>query len=574
MQRFKSVRSAQLLSMHAAALDRSSSLLSWWRIGAVFYVVVILALGTLPIAGTYSVFSHTTDEPAHIAAGMELLDRGAFTYEQQHPPLARLAVAVGPYLWGARSHGASYIVDEGLAILYTSGDYLRTLSAARLGVLPFFVALVAITWLWAHRDFGTVAGAAAALILVTTPPLLGHAGLATTDMPVAAACVSALFAFVRWLEYPNACRSAMVGAATALAITAKLSALAFLPVCFAAALALRWRGERGRWSPLSLVQNASSALPAGMAAFGLAVWVVYGCPADPLQPFHQLWAGIEEVAQHNARGHDSFFCGQVSQEGRWLFFPTVLLVKTPLPFLVLSGFGVLIVLRRHRQEWRYLIPLASVIAILAVAMASRIHLGVRYVLPIYPMLAMIAGIGAASLFVTRSIKSWILLTLLMIGQLGVLAMNYPDYLAYFNVLAGAEPERVLVDSDLDWGQDVNRVATELRARGIGRVFAALHGNMDLSRHGFPAHGDLDWYQPATGWIVISLTQWAFGTNPPPFDGYAWLKAFNPVATIGKTVRLYYVDPTQSAAVSPTNPAKSRQSVRWPQALSIGQICEE
>ena len=86
MQRFKSVRSAQLLSMHAAALDRSSSLLSWWRIGAVFYVVVILALGTLPIAGTYSVFSHTTDEPAHIAAGMELLDRGAFTYEQQHPP--------------------------------------------------------------------------------------------------------------------------------------------------------------------------------------------------------------------------------------------------------------------------------------------------------------------------------------------------------------------------------------------------------------------------------------------------------------------------------------------------------
>src|SRR3954466_382301 len=100
---------------------------------------------------------------------------------------------------------------------------------------------------------------------------------------------------------------------------------------------------------------------------------------------------------------------------------------------------------------------------------------------------------------------------------------------------------------MDWGQDVNRVATELRARGIGRVFAALHGNADLSRHGFPAHGDLDWYQPATGWIVISLTQWAFGTNPPPSDGYAWLKAVDRVATIGKTVRLYYLDPAHSAA---------------------------
>ena len=74
--------------------------------------------------------------------------------------------------------------------------------------------------------------------------------------------------------------------------------------------------------------------------------------------------------------------------------------------------------------------------------------------------------------------------------------------------------------------------------------------------------------------MISLTQWAFGTNPPPFDGYAWLKALDPVAMIGKTVRLYYVDPAQSApTVFPTKPAKSRQSVLWPQALTIGHICE-
>ena len=563
------------MSTCPVSLIRSSTFLSWWRVSRVFSVIIIFVLGTLPIIGTYTVFSHTTDEPAHIAAGMELLDRGAFTYEQQHPPLARLAVALGPYLLGARSHGASYITDEGLAILYTSDDYLQTLRAARLGVLPFFIALVAITWAWAYRDFGAVAGGIAALILVTTPPLLAHAGLATTDMPVAAAFVAALFAFVRWLENPNASRTVMVGVATALAITAKLSALAFLPICFAAALALRWAGERGRWSPFSLIQHAPSALPAGMAAFGVTVWVVYGCPADPLQPFQQLWSGIEEVARHNARGHDSFFCGQVSHEGHWLFFPTVLLVKTPLPFLVLSGVGALIVLRRHWREWRYLMPLASVMAILAVAMASRIHLGVRYILPLYPMLAMIAGIGAGSLFVTRSIKSYILLTIIIIGQLSVVAMNFPDRLAYFNLFAGAEPERLLVDSDLDWGQDINRVATELGARGIGRVFAALQGSADLSRHGFPAHGDLDWYQPATGWIVISLTQWAFGTNPPPYDGYAWLKAFEPVATIGKTVRLYYVDPSHSAATGlPTNLAKSRQSVRWLQSFTIDHICEE
>ena len=250
------------MTSRTVSLNRSSLSLWWWRVGWVAYVLVILALGTLPIIGTYPVFSHTADEPAHIAAGMELLDRGSFTYEQQHPPLARLAVAIGPYLLGARSHGVSYVVNEGLAILYTSGDYEQTLRAARLGVLPFFVALVAITWIWALHHFGAVVGAAAALILVTTPPLLAHAGVATTDVPVAAGCVAALFAFVRWLEYPNAWRGAAFGAATALAITAKLSALAFLPICCAAALALRWISEHRRWSPLSLVQNAYSALPA------------------------------------------------------------------------------------------------------------------------------------------------------------------------------------------------------------------------------------------------------------------------------------------------------------------------
>jgi len=83
------------------------------------------------------------------------------------------------------------------------------------------------------------------------------------------------------------------------------------------------------------------------------------------------------------------------------------------------------------------------------------------------MLAMTAAIGAASLSGIRSTKSWTLLGLLTIGQLGISAANFPDHLAYFNVLAGAEPEHLLVDSDLDWGQDVNRVASELRPPDIG-----------------------------------------------------------------------------------------------------------
>src|SRR5690348_6182206 len=75
------------------------------RAGLIAIVLVVFA--TARIAATYSVYSHTSDEPAHIACGMEWLDRGVYRYEAQHPPLARMAAAIGPYLMGKRSQGTN-----------------------------------------------------------------------------------------------------------------------------------------------------------------------------------------------------------------------------------------------------------------------------------------------------------------------------------------------------------------------------------------------------------------------------------------------------------------------------------
>jgi 4-amino-4-deoxy-L-arabinose transferase-like glycosyltransferase len=238
---------------------------------------------------------------------------------------------------GARSHGESDIFGEGKAILYSSGDYLWTLSAARLGVLPFFLLLVGVTRAWAWLEFGAIHAAISALLLASLPTILAHAGLATTDLPLTAGVTAALFAFVLWLKRPNGWRSAAVGAAAA--ITTKLSALVFLPVSFLSIVALRWWCERGRWTPLQIVTYNPEGLLAGVAAFGLIVWAAYGCSADQLQPYRQLWDGVQAVARHNALGHPSFFWGEIRYEGWWLFFPVALLLKTPVPFLLLSGYG-------------------------------------------------------------------------------------------------------------------------------------------------------------------------------------------------------------------------------------------
>ncbi len=519
------------------------------------YIILLLSISAFRIVDTYPALSHTYDEPAHLAAGIELLDRGTYTYEVQHPPLARIAVALGPYLLGARSHGEDDIFGEGKAILYSSGDYLRTLSAARLGVLPFFLLLVGVTWTWAWLEFGAIHAAISALLLVSVPTILAHAGLATTDLPLTAGVTAALFAFVLWLERPNGWRSAAVGAAVAVAITTKLSALVFLPVCFLSIVALRWWCERGRWTPLQVVKYNPEGLLAGVAAFFLIVWAAYGCSADQLQPYRQLWDGVQVVARHNTLGHPSFFWGEIRYEGWWLFFPVALLLKTPVPFLLLSSYGTIVLLRDHRHEWRHLVPLISAAAILLAAMSSHINLGVRYVLPFYSMMALTAGFGAVRLLMWRSLAARTVLVVLLMGQVAISAAAHPDYIPYFNFLAGREPERMLVDSDMDWGQDVNRVAAELRVRGVRHVAVALQGSADLSQHGFPSFNDLEYDEPTTGWIVISATQFAFGTSAPPFDGYRWLQAFEPVAMISKTARLYYIDPVaRRSEIAPDPPA--------------------
>ena len=82
---------------------------------------LLIALAAMRIVVTYGEFSETYDEPAHLATGLELLDRGTYTYETQHPPLARMAAALLPYLAGSRSQGQPDMWREGRAVLLAMG---------------------------------------------------------------------------------------------------------------------------------------------------------------------------------------------------------------------------------------------------------------------------------------------------------------------------------------------------------------------------------------------------------------------------------------------------------------------
>jgi hypothetical protein len=273
-------------------------------------------------------------------------------------------------------------------------------------------------------------------------------------------------------------------------------------------------------------------------------------------PALDLYRGVRELRSDTGKGYLTFFMGRFAQRGWWYFFPVLVIVKTPLAFLVLLVPGLLGLWRRGPpgRRWIFLAPAASAIAVLLVCMAAHLNLGLRHVLPIYGPLSVVAGVGLADLLRDGKTKraAFAAGILLLAWQLGASAASHPDYLPYFNELALGHPERIVVDSDLDWGQDLWRLRDRLAEVGASKVtLGYFWGKSEgrfwerMEKQGLPPAEPLRPYQPASGWVAISewtLTTYgercrieAGGTK----GAFAWLEKY-PFERIGKSIRLYHI----------------------------------
>src|ERR1051326_5087381 len=125
---------------------------------------MLVLIASVRIVSTYSVFSHTMDEPDHLGAGMQYLSTGVYTYEQAHAPLARVFGAIGPFLAGERFHNGPIPYTESFRILGTGQHYQRILTLGRMGILPFFWVVCLVVFLWARRCAGPDAALIALLL--------------------------------------------------------------------------------------------------------------------------------------------------------------------------------------------------------------------------------------------------------------------------------------------------------------------------------------------------------------------------------------------------------------------------
>lgn len=534
-------------------------------------LAAIVLVFVIRIIATYPVLSDTLDAAWHISAGTDYLRTGSYDYEPQHPPLARLAVAVLPY-WFADLKLGPYADPW-------SGDweekdldfYWRTLSLARMGNLPFGILLILVAFLWGRDLFGEGVGVVAALIASCSPNLLAHAGLAALDIGTTSTYFAACYAIWLWSRTRRWRYCFLSAAGVSAAFLSKFSTLGFLPPVFVAFMLLGMR-ERIRGDAKLKILDARFAAQLGVfvVCVCLLCWGAYGFDVGSLDPSVRariqasqipshspervvvsllgdtrvpapaFWQGIIDVMSHNRRGHRAYLFGEIYQDGRWHYFPTAMALKTPLPFLVLVIIGVIYLGKQGAKLanpiWVLVFPVAVV---LGGSMYTNINIGIRHILPLYPFLAMLAAAPFQALIPLRRPmgKAGVFLTLLLVGHVIESAIAHPDYLAYFNQTVRGREKEYLADSNLDWGQDLARLAAFVKERGIERIFVFYSGRRPFEKFGLP-HGPLSADDPECCWVAVGANQLKTVTGP----GFGNLDGRPPTARVGRSIFVFQVPP--------------------------------
>jgi hypothetical protein len=252
-------------------------------------------------------------------------------------------------------------------------------------------------------------------------------------------------------------------------------------------------------------------------------------------PASKFFRGIAGLLEIEHGGFQSYLFGTLSNKGFWWYFPAAVGLKTTLALFALLLAGAGAVWKDRSRRWAMAEAMAGAAAVLLFAIPSTLDLGIRYVLPLYVPLSIAAAIGTVALIDSARKEIRYAAVLFLTLQIGASALAHPDYFPYFNALAGREPGSYLIDSNLDWGQDLFRLRRTTRQLHIDDLGINL-GWHDLSRMGFPRQHEVTAFHPDKGWIAISEHQYRVDHLS---GGWTWLDRY-PMTRIGKSIRLYRV----------------------------------
>jgi 4-amino-4-deoxy-L-arabinose transferase-like glycosyltransferase len=497
--------------------------------------------------------SATWDETMYFGLGKYLLKTQHWDVPGAilHPPLSYYLNSVpllfadtDPEPWKYNANGTTdprYIRksdnERGQAFLSSPANAgNRLLTASRMMMVATAVLLGVFVFRWSRALWGPASALVATGLFTFDPNILAHARLITPDISVTTFSFIAMYYFWRLLSSGHTRDGAWAGVSLGLALLSKFTGALLMPIVAAVAVLGLWQKRR--------INTKGFAL--ALVVSGIVLCAGYAFNTDP------YFAGIEFQQSHAAGGQGSFLAGAQSASGWWYYLPFAFLIKTPVAFSVLIVIAAAWLIRHARTtEWLneacLLLPVAGVAGFFIV---NHMSIGLRYLLPIYPFLFVFASRVAVWLVSGTAVLRGLVLALLA-WQVGASLWIQPHYLAYFNELVGGPSQgyKYLVDSNLDWGQDLPGLKRFMDEHGIERIHFSYFGSDSPSRYGI-AYDPLPSYElkgddgtshpfPHGSWVAVSATnlQGAYFTDK---NYYEVFRNREPDAVVGYSIFLYYL----------------------------------
>jgi 4-amino-4-deoxy-L-arabinose transferase-like glycosyltransferase len=589
--------------------DRQTNIL------ALLILVLMLSLSVLSVKDD----SATMDELVRIPSGSSYLTQRDFRFHFEDPPLIKDLSAI-PLLFlnlnfpkEHPSWNENHIDGEwtfGPEFLYRSGnDADQILFWSRL---PMILLLVFLGW-FLFRWVKEIGGNEVALLTLTffsfSPNFIAHGRLVGTDVAAALGLVLSFYYFLKFLVRPDRKNTIFVGIILGLSLLIKFSLVLLLP--FFGVLILLFSKLNSKnlkdyiWPgvlillismtviflvyqlhllnyPLEKQLEAMEAYLSFDGKDSLEELCFYMAKNSLLRPFsHYLFGFLVTVQREMHYGHYSpvggtFLLGMLDFH-YWYYFPVVYLIKVPLAFHFLTLISILSFIyffksnsfRKWTKKHFFEFSISIFIAIyLFLAIRGKVNIGLRHILPIFPFLYILVSLGIKNwiekIKMVRLKRIALLLITVILLWYGISSLSsFPHYLSYFNELTGGSSHgyEYVVDSNLDWGQDLKRLAVWVKGRGIERIYVDYFGGGDvkyyLEEKGFSWYGACWWQQwsiyqgiedfPRGNYLAVSATFLQNGRGKPKngqnlyWGCYNWLNNYQPVAQIGNSIFVYYIN---------------------------------
>lgn len=517
-------------------------------------------------------------------AGYSFIRTGTVLTNPEAQPLPRIITSLG--LMALKLNFDPEDIPPFKARFQWSADFLFQKNGAqaetivfcgRLPMVALGTLMLFVLYLWARELFGAPASLVGLAFAAFEPNLIAYSSLATADLPLTAFFLFTLFSFWRWLHNQVSLRLLLLtGCLLGAALLCKTTALFLIPV-----LLLVWGLDQWIHRPSSASQCVREAgrlllifliallfvnaaflfqgsftdkaeiitLTGARTQTGLLRILVFALPDSVAFPL--LYNAAESAGKFHP--FPFFLNGSCSYDGYWYYFFEAILIKTPLPLLIWSVFSLALLLRRGPARTTIILTVSWLPLLLYFSLMNKLNLGLRHMLPLYPFLCIVA---AAPIALAKRIPGRLLygcVALLLCWNLWGAIWIFPYHLAYFNELVGGPSNgyRYLVDSNLDWGQDLINLKPAMKSLGIERIHLSYFGNADPLHYGIkydylPSPLFEPWtirhrqdapFSLEKGFYAISATNLQ-GVYLSDRNTYAVFRDRKPVASVGYSILIY------------------------------------